>query len=236
MRVKFCACAMLLLQAVAFGAVAQDHRAGCGAERPAGRFGPFDYRIDKYVYESTYGSHAKRVWMVEQAHFTKKTEMLIRMRPNVPVGSDLSYTLDAYPNHHRALIALIRLGELEKTEQPLGSSNSIDCWFRKAFAFAPDDRIVRLINAQHLIATGKNSEAIDMLRLVATMGENEPFTQHNIGLLYFDMKDYDSALLQSHKAYRMGMTNQTLREQLTRVGKWVEPTDVGSGGENAKTP
>ena len=48
----------------------------------------------------------------------------------------------------------------------------------------------------------------------------------NIGLHYFDMKNYGKALIQAHKAMALGFVQTELKDQLRSVGKWVEATDL----------
>lgn len=198
---------------------------GCGSLQNA--FGPFDYRPEKYVPETTYGSHKARLNIVERFHFTMDTQML-RMKPETPgiyPGGDLDYTLRAFPNHHHALLTLIALGELEKTSQPKQSRYSIDCWFRRAVAWKPDDTLVKIIYASYLGKTKRESEADGQLTFAASQAGDNALTLQNIGLVYFDMKNYEKALFYAHKAYELGLGIPTLKEQLKSVGKWSESTE-----------
>jgi hypothetical protein len=208
------------------GVVCAQQVPGCGALENA--FGPFDYRPDKYVYETTYGSHKNRVNIVERAHFTIETEMLVSRKTGlvVPPGADLSYTLRAFPNHHRALMTLIALSEKEKTDKPRESIYTVDCWFRRAVAWAPDDNVVRMIFSTYLVKTNRKNEAEEQLEIAARQAGDNVFTHHNLGLVYFDMKMYEKALFHAHKTYGLGMTVQTLKEQLTSAGKWGEAPEA----------
>lgn len=211
------------LPAILFAGVACGQQVpGCGSL--ANAFGPYDYRPDKYVYETTYGSHKNRVNIVERAHFTIETEMLVSRKTGlvVPPGADLSYTLRAFPNHHRALMTLIALSEKEKTDKPRESIYTVDCWFRRAVAWVPDDNVVRMIFSTYLVKTNRKNEAEEQLETAARQAGENVFTHHNLGLVYFDMKMYEKALFHAHKTYSLGMTVQTLKEQLTSAGKWVE--------------
>src|SRR6185436_20726046 len=69
--------------------------------------GPFDYRIQH-----------PRVKMMENFHFTPKVEALIGGQSEVSIANDLEFVLRYSPNHHRALVALTRLAEREKTTKP----------------------------------------------------------------------------------------------------------------------
>jgi tetratricopeptide (TPR) repeat protein len=199
---------------------------GCGALQNA--FGPFDYRPDTYVYESTYKSHKALVNIVEQAHYTIETEMLTSRKSGLVVspGADLSYTLRAFPNHHKALMTLIALSEKEKVDKPRDSIYTVDCWFRRAVAWKQDDNVVKMIYSTYLAKTNRRSEAEAQLEAAARQAGDNVFTHHNLGLVYFDMKMYDKALFHAHKTYGLGMTVPTLKEQLKSVDKWVELPDA----------
>ena len=60
--------------------------------------------------------------------------------------------------------------------------------------------------------------------VVKTAGDNS-FSHYNTGLIYFDIKDYDQALAQAHKAYGLGFLQPALRDQLKIAGKWKEPLE-----------
>ena len=204
-------------------AQAQTLPAECGALRGQGHFGPYDYRADKYIPESTYKSHTALLGIVEGAHFTPEVETLIRGKTSAYPGPDMSYTLRAFPNHHRAIISMVSLGEKSGQSKPLGSAYTVECWFQRAMNFAPDDHIVRLIFASYLAKHARRSEAEQQLAYVASLTENNPFTYRNLGLIYFEMGAYDKALLYAQKANALGLNIANLQEQLKRVGKWSEP-------------
>ena len=208
---------------------------GCGSLEAS--FGPFDYRPDKYVYETTYGSHKARVNIVERAHFTIETEMLVSRKSGLVVstGADLSYTLKVFPNHHKALMTLIALSEKEKVDKPRDSIYTVDCWFRRAAAWQPDDNVVKMIYSTYLDKTNRRSEAEAQLETAARQAGDNVFTHHNLGLVYFDMKMYDKALFHANRTYSLGMTIPTLKEQLKSVGKWVDPQDAISVEPGAAT-
>jgi len=163
--------------------------------------------------------------MVQNSHFTPEVENLIRGQSGY-IGGDLSYTLNAFPNHHRALMAMVALGEKEKTNQPAHSDHSVECWFQRAIAWAPDDNIVRMIFARYLAKANRANEAEQQLGVAASQAGDNAFTHNNLGLIYFDMKDYEKALFHAHKAYELGLGIPTLREQLKSVGKWSEPAEA----------
>ena len=182
-----------------------------------------DYRPEKYVVEGTYRSHGALLKLVEDAHFTPMVEILQRGLSSGMPGPDISYTLRIYPNHHRALIAMLALGEKEKTSQPNGATYSIECWLNRALRFSPDDYIVRMIYTQYLIKEARGKEAEQQLGYVADHAEGNAFTHNNIGLLFAKLKNFEQALFHAHKAQALGLATPVLMAQLKKAGQWIDP-------------
>jgi tetratricopeptide (TPR) repeat protein len=217
--------AFLLLPLTAYCQVQAEAFSACGTLYSAGQYGPYDYRTDK-----------DKLPIVLGAHFTPEVEALVRGKSG-SVGGDIDYTLRAIPNNHRALIAMMRLAEKQKTQVPVGSRYTIQCWFERALLFRPDDSIVRMIYSQYLHSQGRFPEANGQLAVATASAKDSAFTHYNIGLHYFDLKNYDMALVQAHKAMELGFTQTALRDQLISVGKWVEPAVAESlPASDASTP
>ena len=189
---------------------AQPSPAACGTINNAGN-GPFDYRTER-------GSSLRTV---EQFHFTPNVESLISGN-SAPLGAELDFTLRAFPNHHRALMAMMRLGEKLKSPQPAKAAYPVECYFERALRFRPDDSTARMIYAIFLAKYGRGPEATKQLEIATAAAGDNAYTHYNIGLIYFDNKDYDQALAQAHKAYGLGFVQPKLRDQLKNAGKWKE--------------
>ena len=232
-RPSFISCATAILVAAVLAtafpvsAFAQAVPGGCGSL--ANAFGPFDYRVEKYIRETTYGSHAAQLRIVEGAHFTPAVEALIRGTSGGIFG-DLNYTLRAFPNHHRALLSMTTLAKREKSGIPNDPLNSIDCYYQRAIAWRPDDNIVRMLYAEYLVGKARNGEAEQQLLFAANQAGSNAFTLNNIGLIYFDMKNYDKAIEFARKAIELGLETPTVKEQLKSVGRWTEPADSTTVG------
>jgi tetratricopeptide (TPR) repeat protein len=56
--------------------------------------------------------------------------------------------------------------------------------------------------------------------MAAKLGEDTANMHYNIGLAYFELRDYDKALAHAKKAYEQGFTLPGLRDKLTQAGKW----------------
>lgn len=194
----------------------------CGTLFSPGQYGPYDYRTDK-----------DKLPIVLGAHFTPEVESLIRGKTSTTPGGDIDYTLRAIPNHPNALIAMMRLAEKEKTQQPRGSRYTVECWFDRALQFRSDDNVVRMIYATFLQKTGRTPLALEQLdRVTAGAGDNA-FTHYNAGLIYLDLKDYAKALIQAHRAQALGLPRTELADQLKAAGKWAAPSgDDPSTTEN----
>lgn len=189
-------------------AQAQAPDNACGSL--ANGYGPYDYRKDK-----------DKLPIVESSHFTPAVESLIHGISG-PVGGELDYALRAFPNHHRVLIAMTRLGEKFKTPKPPGAKYNVDCYYDRAVRFAPDDNVVRMLYAQYLGKEGRTDDAVFQLETAAAQAPDAGFTQYNIGLVYFEIGKPDRALAQAHKALSLGFTRPELQKKLELAGKWQD--------------
>ncbi len=192
--------------------LAQAGPAGCGPLENS--YGPYDYRTE----------HGEPLQLVEGAHFKPQIEALMHGKVvDAKPGGDIAYTLRAFPNHHRALDAMRRLGEKEKTQRPEGSTYTVECWFERAVRFKPDDTVARMLYASYLSKQKRPAEASQQLALATKSAEDNPFSHYNIGLLYFEIKDYGRALTEAHRALALGFPRMELKQQLVAAGQWKEP-------------
>lgn len=197
----------------------------CGTMVVEKRVSPMDYRTDR-----------KLLWTVENAHFRPNVENLVKPMFTT-FGSDLDYTLHAYPNHHRALVTLMRLGEREKTDQPKEMAYTIDCFFRRALRQANDDTVARMLYAQYLMSKQRNEDAMRQLDVVGVLAGENAFTHYNLGRMLIEIKAYDKAVVHAKRAADLGFERPDLQEALRKVGKWPEaPTTAASAAEPASAP
>lgn len=211
------------LATTAFAQSQYDNSSSCGALYIRGQYGPFDFRTD-----------LDKIDIVTSYHFTPVVEALIRGSTTVLPGPDISYTLASIPNHPSALLAMMRLGEKEKTPKPSGSKYSVECWFIRALKFRPDDQIVRMIYTQFLSKNNRKPEAMQQLAFVLNSANDNAFTYQNVGLLYFDLGEYQQALTQAHKAIALGLDRPDLRDKLQAIRQWVEPAPVSADPQSAE--
>ncbi len=159
--------------------------------------------------------------VVEQFHFTPAVEGLIKGASG-PLGGDIGYTLDHFPNHHRALAAMMKLALREKNRKPPGARYTIDCYFERATRFRPNDAKVRTLHGSYLLAIGRQDDALEQLEKAAALEPANPTAHYNLGLLYVQKQQYDQARASAHKAYGMGFPLPGLKNKLVAAGQWKE--------------
>ncbi|CAM4049238.1 hypothetical protein ROSA5918_20745 [Roseateles saccharophilus] len=196
---------------------------GCGETHNT--YGPFDHR----------SAHASQLYIVESVHFTRGVENLTHGSTG-PFSKDIAYTLAVFPNHPRAIMSMARLADREKSNQADGADMTVECYFARGMNFAPDDLVFRMLYVNYLIQHKRLDEAHRFLDYVVTQAGDNQLTLFNAGLLYFDMQDYDKALIQAHRAMALGMTRTELRDRLNSVGRWKEPDPAEAPDAAASAP
>ena len=184
-------------------------------------YGPFDYRNER-----------SKLPIVENFHFTPSVESLLGGKSGTVLG-DLDYTLRAFPNHHRALVAVLRLADRKKTPELTGTA--VDCYLERALVFRRDDVVVRMLYADHLGRTQRQAQALKHLEFVRTLAVDNPLTHYNLGLLYFQFGHYAEALAEAHSAMALGLMRLELVQKLKSVGQWSEPSPAAAD-EPASAP
>lgn len=159
--------------------------------------------------------------VVERFHFTPNVERLERGQ-SASIGADMSYTLEHFANHHRALAALARLALREKNPRPHGAKLAVDCYFGRAIAYRPDDARVRAIFGGYLLALGQEAAALAQLEEAARLEPRNATNQYNLGLLYVRQKDYAKARGAARLAYEQGFPLPGLKNKLEAAGQWQE--------------
>lgn len=211
---------LMLVMGLGSSFLAQGGEADCGSLK--NHFGPYDYR--------TATPDIKQA--VEKHHFTPKVENLVGGETTYTAGGDMGYTLSVFPNHHRALMALIKLAKKEKTNRPRDMGYTVECRFDRAERFAPNDATVKVLYGIYLLQIGQNQSGARKLEEAVALAEDNANIHYNLGLAYFELKDYDKSLASAHRAYQRGFQLPGLRRKLERAGKWKDlPTLGGESGQ-----
>jgi Tfp pilus assembly protein PilF len=221
---RACALVGALLASLGCSAQANSYDDGCGALENG--FGPFDYRKVS----------AADLQLVESHHFTLAVETLQHGNEG-SIGGDLDYTLRVLPNHPRALLAMVRLAQREKTPRPNGSRYAVQCWFDRAVRLAPDDVLVRTLYGSYLADQGEHAAALAQLQVAQDgAAADDMNVQYNLGLAYFKLKEYDRSLDHAQKAYAMGFPLPGLRKMLMAAGKWRDAPATRDGSAAPAKP
>lgn len=171
-------------------------------------FGPYDYRTDR-----------NHLPVVENYHFRPEMEALSPSAKG-ELGAQFNYTLHAFPNHHRALAAMVRLGDRQKTNQPRKATYTVECYFERAIRFRPDDVVVRMLFADYLAKRKEPEMALEQLRVAAGAAGDNPFTHYNLGLVYLSLDRAQDAAGHARKALQLGLTRTELIDRLRAAGAW----------------
>lgn len=178
-----------------------------------------EYCGDLGTPDGDYRSGGARLELVERFHFTPEVEKLIKGKSS-PIGSDIDYTLRHFPNHHRALMAMANLALREKVPRASSTNYSVECYFDRAIRFMPDDGKVRMIYGIYLSKLGKSDKAIEQLNEALQLHPDNANINYNLGLIYFQKKDYERAKTYARKAYELGFPLPGLKNKLAAAGKW----------------
>lgn len=173
--------------------------------------GPLDYRT----------ATPEQKHIVENVHFSTNVERLIKGERGT-IGGDLAYTLRVFPNHPRALRSAAEWQRRNRGLLPPDMQYTMDCWFDRAVAYRPDDAQVRIVWAFELIKAKQNTAALEQVTKAEQLAKGNPQIHYNVGLLYFDLKEYDKSLANARIAYEQGFNLPGLKDKLTKAGKWKE--------------
>lgn len=181
-------------------------------------YGPFDYTNARHVKE--------QLPVVEGNHFTPEVESFQGHNKcggnGCAVAGDIDYTLRAFPNHHRALLAMAKY-HIQGLDRTMGRMRyTSGCYFNRAMRFNPSDGTVYMIYGYYLSRIGQTDTALEQYKKALTLLNNSAEAHYNIGLLYTDLRDYDNARKHAARAYELGFPLPGLRRKLERVGEWDE--------------
>lgn len=144
---------------------------------------------------------------------------------------NLEFILRVFPNSPQALNGISELCVL-KWKSPQCDA---DPWFEKAVAVNPEIATTWVIYGIHLQRKKRPSDAVGALERALKLSPNSVNAHYNLGLAYFDLKDYDNANRQAQAAYALGAPLPGLRDMLKRAGAWKPAaTDRSESAANAK--
>ena len=95
-----------------------------------------------------------------------------------------------------------------------------DAWFEKAAARNPSASMTWVIYGLHLQRKGQLREATEKFEHALELRPNDINAHYNLGLLYFDLKDYEKANRHAQMSYALGAPLPGLRDKLMRAKAW----------------
>jgi tetratricopeptide (TPR) repeat protein len=179
-------------------------------------YGPFDYTNPQHVRE--------KLGVVEAYHFSREVEQLVKGKSGYLLG-DLNYTLGAFPNHHRALFAIIRYVTVPR--QPRQGDGTLitppECYLQRALRFQPRDGKTHMLFGLYMHRLKRYEEAEQHYRNALELMPNNAEAHYNLGLLLVDMERYEAAQAEAKTAYRLGFPLAGLRRRLAEAGHPLSP-------------
>jgi tetratricopeptide (TPR) repeat protein len=180
-------------------------------------YGPFDYTNSMH--------HKLKLDIVEEYHFTKDIELLIKGKTGY-LTEDLNYTLTAFPNHHKALNAIMYYQIINKididkgTKKPLNSP--VECYFQRAINFAPHDIVAYALYADYLKRTKHISEAEQVYQKAMIKMPDDLALKYHYGLFLCAVKKFPEALAQAKIVYKANYPKSNLKKMLKNTGQWKD--------------
>ena len=223
----FCVCFLFFLLPLA--AVANKSAPWVGASLAGVRcsgsgqgFGPFDYT-------SRGGENAKNLEIVEAHHFTPAVENLVGGADSGGIVGDLDYTLRAWPNHHRALLSLIKYQINMDSKANIDSKAAKsklptppECYLQRAIQYSPSDIVPYSLYGYFLRKIGHIEDAVKFYEKAMALDPENEKVAYSYSLVLIDLKHYDEAVKFAKIAYHHGKAPKGLKEMLIKLGVWKD--------------
>ena len=200
--------------------------------KEGGQYGPFDY----YDVKNT---PSNALPLVESHHFGPKTLNEARVGDWCFYWGDLDYTLRAFPNHPRALVAMAdflttherpcerrhkknatALDLAEEIEKGSWRDLNPDYYFDTAIRFRPQYAETRILYGQYLQKAGRSNEALKQFIDAEKLEPNSADAHYSLGLAYFESGEKEKAQEHAARAYKLGERKTLLKDKLIAAGLW----------------
>lgn len=183
-------------------------------------YGPFDYTSPSIL--------PKELPLVEGAHFTLEVERLSRGATADTPHLDIDYTLRAFPNHHRALNAMMRLQRRDAENVTIRDYSRrfrvplMECYLERARDYAPKDAAVALLSAIFAHKLENFDVASAEYQRAIKLSPRYPEAHYNFALLQIDLGNLEGAKKSAQSAYDLGFPLQGARKRLAELGVKLE--------------
>ena len=147
--------------------------------------------------------------------------------------SEVMFMLNYFPNHPQALMLLVDYCEVWKS--PLCDVQQA---IENAIAVNPTAPTTYVIQGIYLYRTKMFPASIAALEKALKLDPNSVNGHYNLGLAYFETKQYDLANAHAQRADQLGAAVPGLRDKLMRAGQWkpVNPAATDGAPKRADAP
>lgn len=203
---------MLILSALSVN-VAQCDEAGQSS-------GHFDY------YDQDPAAH-KLLGYVEGYHLNQGIAAMNKGGLSHALGH-FDFILNRFPNHPRVLLLVSEVFHRMKTPA------KADLYFQKAIQLYPETAPTYAAYGIFLHKSGQLGRAIENYKTSLKLDPGSMSTHYNLGLAYFDKKQFDLANQHAGEAYAQGFPLPGLRDKLKKVGAWKPTEQSATTAETAQ--
>ena len=187
-------------------------------------YGPYDYLRRHQLPEELH--------IVERVHFTSTVEQLISGATSTNPLKDIHYTLNAWPNHHRALYSLIQY-QISKGYKAMKVRSPAECYLQRAINFSPNDGTSQMLYGLLLHRINHREQALKQYQNALKSSPSSTQTKYNLGLLLMELGKFTEANRYAQELYSRGYPLLGLKNKLIQSGYWSEtlaPKLEKSGG------
>ena len=156
---------------------------------------------------------------VEKYHLGLATDKL-RSRSYESGAGDIGFMLNYFPNHPRGLMLLIELCEQWKSPRC-----DLQERFENAIAVNPNVAATYVLQGIYLYRAKRLPAAVTSLEKAVKLDPDSLNAHYNLGLVYFETKQFELANAHAQRAYQLGASVPGLRDKLKRAGQW-KPIDT----------
>ena len=170
--------------------------------------------FDYYAAKVDKAGEAKRLGNVEAYHLEQGDQKFRAGSYDAALG-EFEFILGEYPNHPRALLLLAEMCTKWKSHRC-----DVDGLFERAVEVNPRVAGTYVVRGLYYHRTGRLVNAIASYNRALELDPNSLNANYNLGLAYFDQKEYARANEAAQRAYANGAPLPGLRNKLQSVGAW----------------
>jgi len=179
-------------------------------------FGPFDYTLRG-------GDNVKNLEIVESHHYTAAVDNAVGGADSGSYEGDLNYTLRAWPNHHRALLSVIKYQiNFENKLAQTKLKTSPECYLQRAINYSPNDIVPYSLYGYYLRKVGHIEDSVKFYEKAMALDPENEKVAYSYSLVLMELKRYDEAVKFAKVAYHHGKAPKNLKEKLIKLGVWKD--------------